>query len=206
MSTESPLVLLESEAPANPFALFAQWYLAAESAGLPEPSAMTLATATADGSPAARMVLMRGFDERGFVFYTNYQSRKAGELVENPRAALVFYWAPLMRQIRVEGQVEVISAAESDAYFRTRPVGHQLGALTSPQSQVIPHREFLEERLKDLLEKFGDVYEVPRPRHWGGYRVVAHTIEFWQGRANRLHDRLRYRQLGDGWVIDRLAP
>src|SRR5580765_30995 len=134
---ETSRLLLETDAPANPFVLFAQWYLDAESANLLEPSAMTLATATADGAPDARMVLMRGFDERGFAFYTNYRSRKASELEQNPRAALVFYWAALQRQIRVEGAVEKLTADESDAYFRTRPVGHQLGALASPQSQVI---------------------------------------------------------------------
>jgi len=167
---------------------------------------MTLATVGADGAPSARMVLMRGFDERGFVFYTNYQSRKAGELAANPRAALVLYWAQLERQIRVEGAVEAVSADESDAYFRTRPFGHKLGAHASPQSQVIADRAFLEARLQQLLEQFGEEDDVPRPAHWGGYRVVPHTIEFWQGKKNRLHDRLRYRRAGEGWLIERLAP
>jgi pyridoxamine 5'-phosphate oxidase len=205
MSTELP-DLLEVDVPDNPFALFAQWYLDAEAAESPEPSAMALATATADGVPDARMVLMRGFDERGFAFYTNYQSRKAAELMQNPRAALVFHWATLKRQVRVEGQVEIVSAAESDAYFRSRPFGHRLGALVSPQSQVIPDRQFLEERLQKVAEEYGEDSEVPRPPHWGGYRVAPHTIEFWQGRANRLHDRLRYRRSKDGWIIERLAP
>ncbi len=206
MSTPSHQPLLEADLPANPYALFAEWFLAAEAAELPEPSAMTLATATADGIPDARVVLLRGFDERGFVFYTNYHSRKAAELAENPHAALVLLWAPLMRQIRIEGRVEKVSAEESDAYFRSRPFGHQLGALASPQSQVIADREFLEVRLRALLEQYPEEAEVPRPAHWGGYRVIAHAIEFWQGRANRLHDRLRYRLTVQGWTIERLAP
>ncbi len=167
---------------------------------------MTLATTTPDGAPDARMVLMRGFDERGFAFYTNYQSRKAAELRANPRAALVFFWAPLARQVRVEGNVELLSAVESDAYFNTRPFGHRLGAIVSPQSEVIPNREFLEERLQAIQTRYSEADSVPRPEHWGGYRVVAHTIEFWQGRENRLHDRLRYRLVGKVWQVERLAP
>jgi pyridoxamine 5'-phosphate oxidase len=198
--------LLESSAPADPFVLFSQWYLAAEEANLIEPSAMTLATADADGAPSARIVLMRGFDDRGFVFYTNYCGRKATDLAENPQAALVFLWAPFMRQIRVEGTVEKVSAEESDAYFRTRPFGHQLGAHVSPQSDVIPDRDFLENRLAILLKQYEAVGSAPRPEHWGGYRVLARTIEFWQGQPNRLHDRLRYSRTADGWVIERLAP
>ena len=198
--------LLEGDAPVNPFALFAQWYLAAESAGLTEPSAMTLATATADGIPSARMVLMRGFDERGFIFYTNYQSRKAIELEKNPRAALVFHWAPLERQTRIEGSVEKVTAEESDAYFRTRPHGSQLGAWTSPQSNVIPDRQYLDKRLEFMQAQFHQGTNIPRPANWGGYRVTAQVIEFWQGRENRLHDRLRYTREPDGWKIERLAP
>jgi pyridoxamine 5'-phosphate oxidase len=206
MSSETVRELLESEAPANPFALFAQWYLAAEASALPEPSAMTLATATAEGVPDARMVLMRGFDERGFLFYTNYQSRKAHEVGQNPRAALVFYWALLQRQIRVEGVVEKISTEESDAYFRSRAFGHKLGAIVSPQSQVIPDRQVLDDRWQMLFDELDETDEVPRPPHWGGYRVIPHTFEFWQGRANRLHDRLRYRGGPAEWIIERLAP
>lgn len=204
--SSDPLPLLEADVPADPFALFAQWYLAAEAAELPEPSAMTLATADAAGVPNARMVLMRGFDERGFVFYTNYQSQKAGELAENPRAALVFHWAPLQRQVRVMGTVGKVSPEESDAYFRTRPHGHQLGALISPQSRVIANREFLEAGLQVLQEQFTPPAGVPRPAHWGGYRVTPQLIEFWQGRANRLHDRLRYRRVDGSWSLERLAP
>jgi pyridoxamine 5'-phosphate oxidase len=200
------LSLLEEDAPANPFALFAQWYLAAEAAELPEPSAMTLATVTTEGLADARIVLMRGFDERGFVFYTNYESSKAGQLAQNPQAALVFYWAVLKRQIRISGSVEKVSAEDSDAYFRTRPAGHQLSAWSSPQSQVIPNRQFLEERLAYLSQQYPTPSDIPRPAHWGGYRVIPQSIEFWQGRENRLHDRLRYRRDGNTWLIERLAP
>lgn len=206
MSTDSPLVLHEADVPPDPLTLFTHWYLAAEAAELHEPAAMTLATASADGIPDARIVLLRGFDERGFVFYTNYQSSKADQLSQNPRAALVFHWQPLFRQIRVRGRVEKVSAGESDAYFKSRPFGHQLGALTSPQSQLILNREFLAERLHALEQQYPPGSEVPRPAHWGGYRVIPHAIEFWQGRDNRLHDRLRYRREGDRWIVERLAP
>jgi len=166
---------------------------------------MTLATATSDGTPDARIVLLKSFDDSGFVFYTNYQSRKARELSESPRACLLFYWASLWRQVRIEGTVEKISEAESDAYFQSRPLGSQLGAWASDQSEVVETREILEARFEELQKRFGE--NVPRPPHWGGYRVKATVIEFWQGQDNRLHDRLRYKLRQDGnWTIERLGP
>jgi pyridoxamine 5'-phosphate oxidase len=198
--------LTESDVEPNPFAQFAQWFQDALQAELPQPYAMTLATATPDGMPSARMVLLKDFDERGFTFYTNYASQKGNELAQNPRAALVLYWAELSRQVRVTGGVSEVTPAESDAYWRSRPVGSRLGALASMQSQVISGREVLEARLKQLQGKYqsGDI---PRPSNWGGYRVVPGTIEFWHSRENRLHDRLRYtRQPDNGWLLERLSP
>jgi pyridoxamine 5'-phosphate oxidase len=204
-SAASPPALREGEAGPDPLALFETWFLAARATGMHHPEAMTLATAGPDGAPAARVVLLRGLDERGFTFFTNYHSRKARELTANPRAALVFYWAVLDRQVRVEGRVEVVSAEESDAYFQNRPRGSQLGAWASPQSEVLPDREVLERRMEEVRRLYGEG-EVPRPPHWGGLRVVPEVIEFWQGQPDRLHDRLCYRRAGGGWLLERLAP
>lgn len=166
---------------------------------------MTLATATKDGEPCARIVLLKSFDDQGFVFYTNYNSRKGIELAENARACLLFYWSPLWRQVRIEGSIEKVSAEESDQYFHSRPLGSKIGAWASDQSSAIQNRDVLEKRFEEFDLKFGD--NVPRPPHWGGYRVKPRVIEFWQGQENRMHDRLRYTLQDDGsWLIERLAP
>ncbi|HXG12558.1 MAG TPA: pyridoxamine 5'-phosphate oxidase [Gemmataceae bacterium] len=201
-----PRSLHEADMDPDPLRHFRVWLDQARAFGLPQPDAMTLATATPDGRPAARVVLLRGFDERGFVFFTNYESRKGQELAANPRACLVFYWAELERQVRIEGHVERVTPRESDEYFATRPRDSRLSAWASPQSQVIPSREVLERRMAELQAAY-EGSDVPRPPHWGGYRVVPTSIEFWQGRASRLHDRLRYVRLdAGGWLLQRLAP
>jgi pyridoxamine 5'-phosphate oxidase len=198
--------LREADVDADPIRQFTLWLDQAVSAGLREPYAMTLATATPDGRPSARTVLLRGLDGEGFTFYTNYDSRKGKELAGNPRAALVFYWPELERQVRIEGTVEETSADDSDRYFRTRPRESQLGAWASPQSAVIPDRDQLEEHFRAAAREY-EGRDVPRPPNWGGYRVRPEVIEFWQGRPGRLHDRLCYRKLpGGGWKIERLSP
>lgn len=197
--------LSEADAGADPFALFHRWFADALSAQLSDPNAFILATSTPDGAPSARAVLLKALDDRGFTFFTNYDSRKGHELEANPRAAMVFLWHPLERQIRVEGTVEVVSAAESDEYYAKRPLGSRLGAWASPQSAVIPDRTFLETAHAELTAKYPDG-NPPRPPNWGGYRVLPDVIEFWQGRRSRLHDRIRFTRTPSGWVRDRLAP
>lgn len=190
----------------DPLEQFLRWYREAEEAGLRYPNAMALATATRDGRPSVRMVLLRGADEQGFVFYTNLESRKGQELAENPRAALLFYWEPLERQVRIDGHVELVSDAEADEYFATRPYGSQISAWASAQSQTIASREELEQRHRTFAERFPEG-AVPRPPFWGGFRVRPVVYEFWQGRPDRLHDRFRYERQPDGsWSIERLQP
>jgi pyridoxamine 5'-phosphate oxidase len=205
--THQPAALTKTNVDRNPIRQFQVWIDEARAHGVSEQDAisMTLATSNKDGNPDARIVLLKSFDDSGFVFYTNYQSRKAKELSENGRACLLFYWAKLWRQVRIEGTVEKVSETESDVYFQSRPLGSKLGAWASNQSEVVASRAALEKRFTELQERFGE--NVPRPPHWGGYRVKPTAIEFWQGQENRLHDRLSYRlQVNGLWVIERLGP
>ena len=190
---------------ADPLEQFTRWFDEACSAPILEPNAMTLATVDGAGQPAARTVLLKGIDRRGLTFYTNLESRKARELMVHAKAALLFWWPPHARQVRLEGTIEPVAEAEADAYFATRPRGSQLGAWASAQSSVIADRAALEAAEQEIAARFADG-PVPRPPFWGGYRLVPERVEFWQGRSNRLHDRLRYTRRGDGWRIERLAP
>jgi pyridoxamine 5'-phosphate oxidase len=205
-SLKGLLLGLDEQAVArDPLEQFQRWYRRARGLFLPLPNACTLATALPDGTPDARMVLLKGADARGFVFYTNYESRKAHELDKNPRAVLIFHWAELFRQVRIEGRVERVSPEESDAYFASRPRGSQIGAWASMQSAVLDTREQLEQKVRDYAEKFRG-RPVPRPPHWGGYVLHHERVEFWQGRPSRLHDRLLYTREGQGWKVARLSP
>lgn len=197
--------LEETSVDPDPIVQFRIWFREAGEAGIRLPETMILATATAEGRPSARAVLLKGIEDGGFVFFSNYESRKGVELAENPRAALAFLWGALGRQVRVEGRVERIPAADSDAYFRTRPLGSRISAWASRQSEVIPGREPLERRAAALAAEHADG-DVPLPPHWGGYRLDPEEIELWQHRDDRLHDRLRYRRSGDGWRVERLSP
>jgi pyridoxamine 5'-phosphate oxidase len=196
--------LSETEVSSNPLDLFQVWFDQAVKAECPEPNSMTLATADSAGNPSARIVLLKGADSNGFSFFTNYESQKGKELATRPHAALLFHWHELERQVRIKGVVERVSAAESDAYFHSRPAASRIGAWASPQSSEIPNREFLEEAEKRFAADFGD--KPPRPEHWGGYRLRPTEIEFWQGRPSRLHDRIHYQLHGAQWRITRLAP
>jgi pyridoxamine 5'-phosphate oxidase len=198
--------LLEKNAPRNPLVLFQRWFKEALKSKVIDANALALATVSRSSIPSNRIVLLKGLDNRGFIFYTNYQSQKSREIAQKAVASLLFFWPQLIRQIRVDGKVVKISSQESDAYFKTRPRGSQLGAWASEQSEIVPSRDFLEKCIKALEEKYKGKM-IPRPPHWGGFLVIPKSIEFWQGRPNRLHDRLRYvRQSKGGWHRERLAP
>ena len=196
--------LSETEVPKQPLPLFQLWFDQAVKAQCPEPNSMTLATADKAGNPSARIVLLKGADENGFTFFTNYESQKGKHLAERPQAALLFHWHELERQVRIFGNVELVSPEESDQYYHSRPPASRIGAWASPQSAIIPNREFLEEAEARFKSEYGDA--PPRPQHWGGYRLRPTEIEFWQGRPSRLHDRIVYKLVGDRWQINRLAP
>jgi len=197
--------LAESDVDQNPFTQFGNWFKDALTAQLFEPNVMTLATADLSGKPSARILLLKGFDENGFVFFTNYESSKGREMRENPQAAMVFFWAELERQVRIEGLITKVDEHVSTDYFHSRPKGSQIGATASTQSSIIPNREGLEERVKELTAEYKEK-EVPRPANWGGYLLEPTCIEFWQGRSSRLHDRIVYKLVDGSWIISRLAP
>lgn len=197
--------LLESNAAPDAIDQFRRWFADALAANVPEPNAMTLATVDSAGQPSARIVLLKGFDAQGFVFFTNQQSRKGRELAATPRACLVFFWQPLERQVRIEGSVETVARAQTETYFHSRPLASQIGALVSRQSEPMSSRSELEQRTAELLEQYAG-REIPVPEFWGGYRVVPESIEFWQGRRSRLHDRLLYTRSAQGWSLRRLWP
>jgi len=197
--------LADTDLHADPFVQFELWFEAAQATGQPLPEAFAMATATPEGEVSARMLLLKGFDRRGFVFFTNYNSRKSAQLHDNPRAALVFWWQALERQVRIEGVAVKVTEEESDAYFATRPRGSQIGAIASPQSQPLASRKQLEERVAEVSRAIGEGVAA-RPASWGGYRVVPDQVELWQGQTSRLHDRVRYRLVGGAWIRDRLAP
>lgn len=195
----------ESEVHEDPFEQFSRWFDEARRAEVGEPNAMTLATATAEGVPSARTVLLKSFDPRGFVFFTNHDSQKGTELTRNPRASLVFFWQPIERQVLIAGTVARVAREESEDYFRQRPRLSQLGAWASAQSQVVPSRRALEDRFAEVEARFAG-QEIPCPPHWGGFRLAPTHIEFWQGRRSRLHDRIRYVRKGEGWLVERVCP
>jgi pyridoxamine 5'-phosphate oxidase len=196
--------LTEENAARDPLTQFTRWFAEAVDAGLPEPNAVIVATSSAGGRPGARTVLLKGYDESGFVFFTNYESRKGRDLAENPRACLLFPWHPMARQVRVDGRVERLAREESAAYFGSRPYGSRIGAWASRQSAVVGSREELDARFAELARRWPE--NPPVPDFWGGFKVVPAEVEFWQGRADRMHDRLRYRRSDGGWLIERLAP
>ncbi len=197
---------LASPPPPDPIDRFRAWLEAAEQSDDPEPTAMVLATVSPDGAPAARTVLLKGVDRRGFVFFTNYRSDKGHQLASQPACTLVFRWASLQRQVRVSGRVQVVETEESDAYWASRPRGSQLGAMASPQSQVVADRQVLDDRYRQLESELRGIDALARPSYWGGYRVIPEAVEFWAGRAERLHDRQRYRLDGGSWIVETLAP
>jgi len=200
--------LLESELAASPFSQFELWFEQALKAEVMEPNAMVLSTVSAEGCPSSRMVLLKGFDEAGFVFYTNYQSKKGQELSQNPKGALLFFWPELQRQVRIEGSIEQVSPEQSTDYFQSRPRGNQLGAWASPQSESVPNREFLEQKMEEITRQFEGQESIPKPPHWGGFVLDPIRIEFWQGRGSRMHDRIAYfhNPENESWDFKRLAP